>query len=132
MARSAFFSAVADQFLLRSDMTFLNNGSFGACPRPVFEQYQHWQRELEYQPVEFLGRRLTDLVQEAREPIAPFLGIARDDFVFVPNATMGVNIVAHLLNLQPGDEVLTSNYEYGAADRTWRFICNERQVAYIN
>ena len=37
-------------FLLRPDMTFLNHGSFGACPRPVFETYQAWQRELELQP----------------------------------------------------------------------------------
>ena len=45
-----------DLFLLRPDIVFLNHGSFGACPRPVFEAYQAWQLELERQPVEFLGR----------------------------------------------------------------------------
>ena len=38
---------VGDLFLLRPDVTFLNHGSFGATPRPVFERYQAWQRELE-------------------------------------------------------------------------------------
>ena len=79
----------------------------------------------------FLGRRLTGLLQEAREPLAPFLGVQRDDFVFVPNATMGTNIVARSLALQPGDEVLTTNCEYGAADRTWHFVCQERGASYI-
>ena len=45
---------LASLFLLRSDVTFLNHGSFGACPRAVFETYQRWQLQLESQPVAFL------------------------------------------------------------------------------
>ena len=51
---------LARQFLIREDVVFLNHGSFGACPRPVFEKYQQWQLELERQPVEFLGRNLVE------------------------------------------------------------------------
>ena len=52
-----------DLFLLDPDVIFLNHGSFGACPKPVFDEYQRWQRELERQPVEFLGRRFNDLMR---------------------------------------------------------------------
>ena len=48
---------LARHFLLRDDVVFLNHGSFGACPRAVFEAYQDWQLELERQPVAFLGAR---------------------------------------------------------------------------
>jgi isopenicillin-N epimerase len=123
---------LADQFLLRRDITFLNHGSFGSCPRPVFDTYQEWQRELERQPVEFLGRRLVDLLAAARERLATFVGTAGRNVVFVPNATFGVNIVAHSLDLKPGDEVLSTNHEYGAADRAWRFNCAQRGVRYVN
>ncbi len=112
-----------DQFLLRDNMTFLNHGSFGACPRPVLEAYQAWQRVLEAQPVEFLGRRIRGLLAEARSQIGKVVGSAPQNLVFVPNATHGVNAVAHSLKLQPGDEVLTTNHEYGAAERAWRFYC---------
>ena len=61
---------LSEQFLLRRDITFLNHGSFGACPRPVFETYQQWQRTLEMQPVEFLGRRLNGLLAEAVRTVA--------------------------------------------------------------
>ena len=44
-----------DSFLLDPSVIYLNHGSFGACPRPVFDAYQQWQRELERQPVEFLA-----------------------------------------------------------------------------
>ena len=105
---------LSEQFLLRRDITFLNHGSFGACPRPVFETYQQWQRTLEMQPVEFLGRRLNGLLAEARARLAAFIGAAPDDVVFVPNVTYAMNIVARSIDLRPGDEVLGSNHEYGA------------------
>ncbi len=122
----------ADQFLLRPGMTFLNHGSFGACPRPVFNTYQNWQRKLEEQPVEFLGRRINELLADARAPLAAYLGTHADHLVYVPNATYGVNIVARSLELQPGDQVLATNHEYGAADRAWRFVCRQRGATYIN
>ena len=50
-----------DEFLLEPSVTFLNHGSFGACPRDVFARYQEWQLELEREPVQFITRRLTDL-----------------------------------------------------------------------
>lgn len=121
---------VADQFLLRRDMSFLNHGSFGACPKPVFDVYQSWQRELESQPVEFLGRRHDALISDARETVGPYIGADPATFVLVPNATFGINIVARSLDLQPGDEVLTTDHEYGAADRTWKFNCNLRGALY--
>lgn len=58
---------IRDLFLLRRDVVFLNHGSFGACPRPVFEAYQRWQRELEEEPVDFLDRRFDALMAAARE-----------------------------------------------------------------
>jgi isopenicillin-N epimerase len=122
----------ADQFLLRPGMTFLNHGSFGACPRPVFDTYQSWQLALEEQPVEFLGRRINELLATARARLAAYLGTQASDLVYVPNATYGVNIVARSLDLRPGDEVLSTNHEYGAADRAWRFVCRQRGATYIN
>lgn len=123
---------IADQFLLRKDVAFLNHGSFGACPRPVFDVYQNWQRELECEPVDFLGRRTRDLLGDARARLADFVGAQADDLVFVPNATYGMNIVAHSLALQPGDEVLTTDHEYGAINKTWRFVCERQGAKYIN
>lgn len=123
---------LADQFLLRRDITFLNHGSFGACPRPVFDVYQEWQRELEREPVDFLGRRIAGLLAAARERLSAYVGSTGRNLVFVPNATFGVNVVARSLELDPGDEVLSTDHEYGASDRAWRFNCAQRQVRYVN
>ncbi len=119
-------------FLLDPTVTFLNHGSFGATPKPVFKEYQRWQRELELQPVEFLGRRYTDLMYASREALANYLSTRAENLVYVQNATIGLNIVARSLELKAGDEVLSTNHEYGALDRTWRFLSKERGFVYIN
>ncbi len=118
------------EYLLQPGIAYLNHGSFGACPRPVFETYQRWQRELAAQPVEFLGRRLHGLLADAREQLAAYVGTDADNLVFVPNATHAMNIVARSLRLAPGDEVLGTDHEYGAVERTWRFICEQAGAHY--
>jgi isopenicillin-N epimerase len=117
-------------FLLDPRIAFLNHGSFGATPRPVFEKYQWWQREMERQPVEFLSstRRFNGLMREARESLAAYLHTDPNNIVYVPNATTGLNIVARSLEFGPGDEVLTTDHEYGALDRTWRFLGQKNGV----
>lgn len=124
-------SILKAEFLLDPDVIFLNHGSFGACPRPVFEAYQKWQRELERQPVEFLNRRAIGLLAEARARLAAYLGVTTDEVVYFPNPTTALNMVARSLDLSPGDEILTTDHEYGAMDRTWRFVCRKTGARYV-
>lgn len=131
VASPAELAALADLYLVRQDIAFLNHGSYGACPRPVFETYQRWQRELEAQPVEFLGRRIKPLLAEARAALADYVGTGADNVTFVPNVTVAINAVARSLPLQPGDEVLTTDLEYGAIDRTWQYYCDRKGARYV-
>jgi len=119
-----------EQFLLDPGVVFLNHGSFGACPREVLGAQQYWQHEMERNPVEFLGRRSGSLLAQARHELGAFLGTSPDDLAFVPNATTGVNTVARSLDLRPGDEVLTTDHEYGACDATWRWVCGRTGAVY--
>ncbi len=126
------YNEIKPQFLINPDIIFLNHGSFGATPQPVFDSYQRWQRELEFQPVEFLGRRASNLLLSAREKLAKFLCTSQNNLVYVTNATIGLNIIARSLHLTHRDEVLSSNHEYGALDRTWKFISQKNGFTYIN
>ncbi|RCS46457.1 aminotransferase class V-fold PLP-dependent enzyme [Bremerella cremea] len=101
-------------FLLDPEVIFLNHGSFGACPKTVFEEYQRWQRELERQPVRFLQRELPGLLADARRQVASYLGANANEVVFVANPTFAANTIARSLPLGPDDEVLISDHEYGA------------------
>ncbi len=119
------------QFLLRNDITYLNFGAFGACPKPVFTQYQQFQLELEQEPVNFFRVKGPEYLKAARIALANFLNCKADDVVYVTNPSYAVNIIAKSLDLKAGDEVLTTNLEYGACDRTWKYYCGKKGASYI-
>ncbi len=119
------------QFLLRDDITFLNFGSFGACPKPVFERYQQYQLELEQEPVQFITVNGLQYLKQSREALANYIGCNADDVVYVINPSYAVNIIAKSFNLAQDDEILTTNLEYGACDRTWNYYCNKVGAKYV-
>jgi isopenicillin-N epimerase len=116
---------LAKQFLLDDSVVFLNHGSYGACPRPVFDAYQNWQLQLERQPVAFLDQKrgLSQWMWDARAALAADLGTTADNLVGQINATQALNVVAQSLDLNPGDEILTTDHEYAALEKTWAYVC---------
>ena len=118
-------------FLLSQDVTFLNHGSFGACPKPVFEKYQYWQRELERQPVQFMAEAIYKHLKSARDSLGNFIGCNGDDLFFVPNPTTGVNTIINNLDLSLGDEILSTDHEYGALIRGWDSISKKTSARFI-
>ncbi len=118
-------------FLLNPEITFLNHGSFGACPKPIFENYQHWQLELEKEPVQFITKKAPAYLKASKQALAQFIGCSAEDFFFTSNPTFAINTIMRSLKLNPGDEILTTNHEYGAMDRTWNFYCKKSEAKYI-
>ncbi len=102
-------------------VTFLNHGSFGACPRPVLAEQARLRDELERQPVRFLWRTFEERLDAARAELAAFVGADPEDLVFVSNATTGLNAVLRSLRFAPGDELLTTDHEYNASRNALAF-----------
>ena len=63
------------------DITFLNHGSYGACPIPVFEDYQKWQKTLENQPVQFMTDYLWKYLKRSRECLGDFIKCSEEDII---------------------------------------------------
>ncbi len=114
-----------DEWEIAPGTVYLNHGSFGPPPKAVKHYQQQWKTKLDSQPMRFFLRQMPDAIVEARRKMAEFVGTGLDDLVFVENSTYGMNVVAHSFPLQPGDEVLLNDHEYGAVNRIWERKCRQ-------
>lgn len=111
-------------WLLEPDVTFLNHGSFGACPIAVLEVQQRFRQQLERQPLKFY-REFEALLDATKNQLSEFVGADASDLVFVPNATTGINAVLRSLSFRPGDELLTTSQEYNACRNVLNFVAEK-------
>ena len=111
--------SIKNFFYLKKGITYLNHGSFGACPKVIFKNYQKWQVKLETQPVKFLTDELYIALRNSRESLSAFLGCKDDEILFFQNPTTAISNIIYNLDLAPYDEVLMTNHEYGALVRAW-------------
>jgi len=103
-------------------VTFLNHGSYGACPEPVLAFQGAMRVRLEAEPVRFLSGDLPGLLDAARVAVGRFLRADPEGIAFVTNATTGYNTVLQSLRFQPGDELLTDDHEYNATINAMRAV----------
>ncbi len=112
-------------------VSFLNHGAFGACPREVVACQRRWQDLLEREPVQFFLHTYAQVLDEARQKAAAFVGSAAENFVFVPNTTSGVNAVLSSLDISEGDELLTTDHVYGACLNALHAVAERRSATVV-
>ena len=109
----------------------LNHGSFGACPLAVLVFQQTLRRQMEREPVRFLTREMTPLLDESRQTLAARIGADPANLVFVRNATSAVNSVLRSLEFAPGDEILVTNHGYNACRNVVDYIAGRSNARVV-
>ncbi|WP_288039015.1 aminotransferase class V-fold PLP-dependent enzyme [Acidiphilium sp.] len=109
-------------------LVFLDSGASAQKPRAVIDamvrsmetRYANVHRGLHW-----LSERASDDYEAARDKAAAFLNAAREEIVFVRNATEGINLVAATFGrsaLRPGDAVVVSEMEHHANLVPWQML----------
>ena len=93
---------------------YLNNGSFGACPRPVLRAQDACRASLERQAVVFMDDELPGALRRAAALVGRAVGARGRDVVFVDNATTGANAVLRSQPWRRGERCLLADTAYPA------------------
>lgn len=112
-------------------VTFLNHGSFGACPRAVMDEQQRLRAQLELNPVKFMRRDLETLLDAAREQLAVFVDAEPEALAFLRNTTSGVNAILRSAELKAGDEVLITSHAYNALRNAVESVAARRSAKVV-
>jgi isopenicillin-N epimerase len=129
------FAEARRHFLLPADVAYCNTGTLGASPREVVDEVTGSLRRLESELASWdYGRQdgepLTGYQElpEVRAALGKLVNATGDEIALTQNATMGINFLANGLDLQPGDEVVTTDQEHVGGISPWRLAARRRGV----
>jgi len=121
----ALWASVRRQFLLPPRPAYLNNGSLGPMPEPVVQARCANTRALAASPGDYRQQRERESVRDA---LAAFVGADADDIAITANTTEGMNLFAHGLDWQAGDEVIISTQEHPGGSGAYRTLEERRSI----
>ncbi len=107
-----FWNVVRDQFPLKREPIFLNNGTMGPSPFVVLDAVESEMGQVE-RTARYGGW------EDARPKVASFIGAAVEEISLTHNVTEGINVVASGLPLKRGDEVILTNHEHAGNAVPW-------------
>ena len=116
----SYWAFVRDQFLIPPDRIYLNNGTLGPSPAVVVDAVaEHARRVASTFPP---GVDWDDL----KSSVGSFLGAEPEGLVFPRNTTEAMSFVAQGLELEAGDEILTSDHEHIGGLCPWQLVSRRR------
>ena len=115
-------SELSKHWILDPNITFLNHGSFGACPKLILDEQTKLRTSLESDPVTFMESTVRELWAESLVRLSKFINADSEGMTFVTNATSGVNTVLKSLDLKPNDEIIVLDHSYQACWNAVDFI----------
>lgn len=106
-----YWGKIRQQFMLDDGFSYLNTGTLGPTPRPVWEAMTEYWRLMAVNPNEN-SQVFQNQVEQIRTKVAGFLGATADEIAITRNTTEGNTILCQGLDLKPGDEILITAYEH--------------------
>ena len=115
----AYWSQIQRAFDLDRTMINLNNGGCSPTPTHVLEQLIRDQRFVNELPVEHMWRILEPRMESTRRDLAKEFGCDTEEIAVVRNASEANEIMIFGIDLQRGDEVLSTNQNYPRMNTSW-------------
>jgi selenocysteine lyase/cysteine desulfurase len=114
-----FWREVQQAFTLDRSLINLNNGGCCPSPRVVHEALKRYLDISNQAPVYHMWQILEPNLEGIRRTLAADAGVDADTLAVTRNASEALQIAQLGIDLQPGDEVLTTNQDYGRMLQTW-------------
>lgn len=113
-----YWREIQSAFTLDRTLINLNNGNSCPSPRVVHEAMKRYLDFSNQAPVYYRGQ-LEQNKETARRRLAAEFGCDKEELAITRNSSEALQIAQNGLDLEPGDEVLTTEQDYGRMLTTW-------------
>jgi selenocysteine lyase/cysteine desulfurase len=114
-----YWREVQQAFTLDRTLVNLNNGGVCPSPRVVHEALKRYLDISNQSPVYHMWQLLEPNIEPVRRALARAFGCDPEELAVTRNASEALQIAQLGLDLEPGDEVLTTNQDYPRMLDTW-------------
>ncbi len=114
-----YWREIQQAFTLDRTIINLNNGGVCPSPRVVHEAYKRYLDISNQAPVYHMWQVLEPNIEGVRRRLAAEAGCDAEELAITRNASEALQIAQLGLDLKPGDEVVTTNQDYGRMLDTW-------------
>jgi len=118
-ADESYWREIQQAFTLDRTIVNLNNGGCCPSPRVVHEAFKRYLDESNQAPVYHMWQILEPNIETVRRRLAAAFGASPDEIAITRNASEALQIAQLGIDLKPGDEVVTTNQDYGRMLDTW-------------
>jgi selenocysteine lyase/cysteine desulfurase len=115
----AFWREIHEGFTLDRTIVNLNNGGVCPSPRVVHEALKRYLDISNQSPVYHMWQILEPNIEAVRRNLARVAGCDPEELAITRNASEALQIAQLGIDLQPGDEVVTTNQDYPRMLDTW-------------
>ena len=114
-----YWARVREEFLCGEAIAYMNNGTLGPTPKPVYYTLIEKYRAIATDPG-VVNPQQEKQAEAVRQKAAAFVGADPDEIALTHNTTEGMNFVANGLDLKAGDEILLTFHEHPGGLQPWK------------
>jgi len=132
LSRDSSWAEVQNQFMLDPEIIYMNIGTEGSLPRPVYDAYITSLKQFTASPTDaaFLNEDLNYFQETNREKVAKFMGAKKDEIVITGNTAMGINVVLFGLDYKNGDEIISTHHDHVAELSPSKILAKRRDIKF--
>jgi len=118
-ADESYWREIQQAFTLDRTILNFNNGYTCPSPRVVHEALKRYLDISNQAPIHYMWNQMEPNVETVRRNLAAEIGCDSEELAITRNASEGLQIAQLGLDLKAGDEVVTTNQDYGRMLDTW-------------
>ncbi|MFY0591583.1 aminotransferase class V-fold PLP-dependent enzyme [Roseivirga sp.] len=114
-----YWELVKSEFTMHKGLYYFNNASLGPCPKLVVDATNEFRALLDGFPSRYMWGGWQEEKEAVRQKVADMFSADKEEIALIHNTTEGMNIMAHSMDLGPGDEVILADHEHPSGTVPW-------------